>query len=195
VKLTTLNVCRTTRHRTDYQSSLEQIALDYIERHRPNAVRELRYYQIQPSLEKAIEIATLAKMPSGKRHPHQRRIPASTLVKAKDRLLEARTDLQTCHSFEELINIVNREISPIKGIGRLTVYDTAHRLGAFLGLEPQKVYLHAGTRDGARALGLDHRQEAIEPEDLPLPWQSLKPYEVEDCLCMYKHILKSGSAA
>jgi hypothetical protein len=35
------------------------------------------------------------------------------------------------------------------------MYDTALRIGAKLKLFPTKVYLHAGTRLGARALGLD----------------------------------------
>jgi hypothetical protein len=34
------------------------------------------------------------------------------------------------------------------------VYDIAHRIGAYLRREPEAVYLHAGTREGARALNL-----------------------------------------
>ena len=39
-------------------------------------------------------------------------------------------------------------------LGELTVYDVAHRIGAYLQLEPDVVYLHRGTRIGARYLGL-----------------------------------------
>lgn len=53
-------------------------------------------------------------------------------------------------------------------------------------MEPERVYIHAGTRAGARALGLYRRQEYLEPEELPEPFQRLRPAEVEDCLCIYK---------
>ena len=40
-------------------------------------------------------------------------------------------------------------------MGELVVYDTALRIGARFGLEPEKVYVHRGTREGVRKLGLD----------------------------------------
>ena len=53
-------------------------------------------------------------------------------------------------------------------------------------LSPEVVYLHAGTKMGARALGLDTRQGILEPEELPTPFRSLEPCECEDFLCIYK---------
>ena len=38
----------------------------------------------------------------------------------------------------------------IIGVNEMYVYDAAQRMGAFLGLKPQKVYLHAGVRRGPR---------------------------------------------
>jgi hypothetical protein len=67
----------------------------------------------------------------------------------------------------------------------LTIYDTALRIGASLGLEPQSVYLHAGTRFGARRLGLDWRAETIPVSALPPPLRKLKPREIEDLLCIF----------
>jgi hypothetical protein len=53
--------------------------------------------------------------------------------------------LKKAKSFAELHHIVAKEIGPIRGIGDLAVYDIAHRIGAYLGREPEAVYLHAGT--------------------------------------------------
>ncbi len=71
-------------------------------------------------------------------------------------------------------------------VGELTVYDTALRIGAHFGLEPTRVYLHAGTRVGARVLDLDDRQSTIEMDELSAPMQRLLAREAEDLLCIYK---------
>ena len=63
-------------------------------------------------------------------------------------------------------DIVSDVAADFHGIGSLTVYDTATRIGAFLKLEPDRVYLHAGTRDGARALGFDQR-DSLSASELP----------------------------
>ena len=74
----------------------------------------------------------------------------------------------------------------VPGIGPVTIYDTAQRIGYRLGLAPDRVYLHAGTREGARKLGLDTSHEYLLPEELPFPLQKLAPADVEDFLCRYK---------
>ncbi|MDE1887953.1 MAG: hypothetical protein KGL00_09480 [Gammaproteobacteria bacterium] len=82
--------------------------------------------------------------------------------------------------------IVAATIRAIPGIGELTVYDTALGIGAFLRLEPAKVFLHAGARSGARALGLDASGEFLEVKAIPAELRSLKQSEIEDVLCIYK---------
>jgi hypothetical protein len=67
----------------------------------------------------------------------------------------------------------------------LAVYDTATRVGAFLRLQPKRVYLHAGTRQGARALGF-RKRESLSARELPKALRRLSPDEIEDCLCIYK---------
>ena len=94
-------------------------------------------------------------MENGKRHYHQRRIPGAALEKSRERLLAELTALRGAKTFDELFKLVNTLIRPIPGIGELAVYDTALRIGACFKLEPEKVYVHAGTREGARALGFD----------------------------------------
>jgi hypothetical protein len=67
----------------------------------------------------------------------------------------------------------------------LIVYDTSTRIGGFLRLKPARVYLHAGTRQGAAALGFGNR-EWLLPQDLPRAFGKLRPDEIEDCLCIFK---------
>ena len=66
-------------------------------------------------------------------------------------------------------------------------YDTAFRIGISLGVYPDKVYLYAGTRKGAIALGIYTRgKEVMTMSELPVELQKMKPCQVEDFLCMRK---------
>jgi len=77
-------------------------------------------------------------------------------------------------------------LSSVRGLGDLYIYDTALRLGSFLKLSPKHVYLHAGTRAGARALGLKLSEDFLRVTALPKTIQVLEPHEIEDFLCIYK---------
>jgi hypothetical protein len=86
--------------------------------------------------------------------------------------------------FSALHRFAEDEIGRIKGIAALTVYDVAHRIGAHFGKAPQLVYLHAGTRKGAGAFGING--ESFDPRTLPKAFSHLTPAEIEDCMCIYK---------
>jgi hypothetical protein len=172
--------------------SLAAIVRDYIRRHRSKANCELQYFRNLPNLSAAIREAGLARYPDGqrfKRYPHQRRLSPDALEIATKRLGEA--NLRSARSFDELITRVSAAVQPVDGIGELYVYDTALRLGGYLGFLPRKIYLHAGTRQGAKVLGLDHRSDFVSRNQLPLPIRRLKPHEIEDVLCIYKDWLRS----
>src|SRR5262249_51982407 len=96
-------------------------------------------------------------------------------------------DVRRCQTFGELLELVGHAVGRISGIGELTIYDTALRIGGKLGLEPDVVYLHAGTREGARVFGLDGA--SVPLSKFPPAFRGLKPREVEDCLCIYKRDL------
>lgn len=168
---------------------LERIVRDYITEYQLDARREMKWFSSTRSLDRAVELATLSNLPSGKRHPHQRRIPVAVLEKVRDWLLA--TDLLKCRSFDELHATVQRAVGQVHGAGELLVYDVAHRIGAYLGLEPERVYLHAGTRAGASVLGLGRGRQYLKPEELPGPFGRLKPAEIEDCLCIYRDELSN----
>jgi len=174
-------------------ASCSQVVTWYIRDYRTCAREELAFYRGQPTLNSAIHVGALAIRRDGTRHPHQWRRSLSTLEAAREQLLHA--GLRRCRTFEQLYSTVRDAIEGIPDIGALTVYDTAQRIGAFLGLEPDVVYLHCGTRDGARALGLAARGETLSPDVLPAAFRRLRPYEVEDCLCIYKRELAEWRAA
>jgi len=104
------------------------------------------------------------------------------------------TKFDHCSTFEDLHDAIRGAIGSIRGIGDLTVYDTAVRIGAHLGLEPQMVYLHAGTKAGARAMGLAGQGGRLAMSTLPAAFRQLSAREVEDCLCIYKDALASAGA-
>jgi hypothetical protein len=149
----------------------------------------LEFFRRQPSLVAAIRRAARSTTPSGKRHPHQRRRSESTLGDAERKLVAVAHRLRTAASFTELHDLVHAAIQDIEGIGPLTVYDIATRIGGHLRLEPEVVYLHAGTAEGAKALGLNDRN-TLSPALLPPAFQALRPREIEDCLCIYADELR-----
>jgi hypothetical protein len=160
-----------------------------------DAARELRFFAIQRSFEDAISKAAMAQRPDGKRFSHQRRIPKSALEESRRRLLRARSRLANATDFDTLLKIIEDTIGPIHRIGKLTVYDTALRIAAWRRLEPEVIYLHAGTRVGARALGLAYREGVIALKELPAPLRRLSAREIEDVLCIYKDVFQRGRRA
>jgi hypothetical protein len=135
------------------------------------------------SLAKAIEIATGS---SGTVPDHQRRVGRKILKKACSALLADEHQIKACTSFDALFHLVERTTADIHRFGELAVYDTSLRLGVWLNKWPKKVYLHAGTRKGAKALGMDVSRGFVEMKELPKAVQVLKPWEAEDFLCIYE---------
>lgn len=140
------------------------------------------------SLADAIKVATgcIGRVPD-----HQRRVGHDVLIEASKTLLCLKQKIEACESFADLIELVEDATADIYRFGELAVYDTSLRLGAWLGLSPESVYFHAGTRKGARALGLDTSRGWLEMDELPQPLQLLEPREVEDFLCIYKGRLRN----
>lgn len=134
----------------------------------------------------AIKNAALARMPSGKRFSHQRRVPRAVLERAHRALLVLEKDLKRATTFHELYTIVEKALTRIRGVGELTIYVVSIRLGAFLGLDPDRVYLHAGTRVGARHLGFANWRLWLLLSELPAPLNTLSGGEAEDVLCIFK---------
>ena len=168
--------------------TLDEIIDDYIREYREDARAEMRFFQIQRKPSDAIRKAALCMLPSGKRHPHQRRIPRILLEGVEGRLQGIGRKLTNAADFAALHRLVEKEVGGIKGIGALTVYDIAHRIGAHFKKSPDRVYLHAGTRTGARVFNISG--DSFDPKILPKAFLRLAPSEIEDCLCIYKDELR-----
>lgn len=166
--------------------------------HRGDAEKELASFRKKPDFdfESCVKQAGLARTQNGEKLRHQNRIPLDTLRGWAEALLRKCESMCSCRTFEALFEIVENEGRALPGIGELVVYDTALRIGAYHGLEPEEVFLHRGTRGGAKALGFDGSRRSIRPDEfheLDTAFRRLKPREIEDCLCIYKRALKSRS--
>jgi len=169
---------------------LKAIVRAYIKEIRPLAQDELDWFRSQLNLSEAVKYAGLAINRKGKRYHHQRRIPRGVLTQAEKILFANLEVIKQCSQFDELFDLIDVLLEPVDGIGELYVYDTVLRIGAKLNLSPVKIYLHGGTRQGARALGFDGKLKYIEPHDMPIEFQELEPREIEDVLCIFKSNLK-----
>jgi len=173
------------------QPTLSQIVEAYRRDHQEGARAELDFYRHLPSAREALARAARAERPDGKRHDHQRLIPKQAMREVGRRI--PRLSTAGVWTFEELLQRIETLIGAIDGVGPLMVYDTSLRIGAMVGVEPDRVYLHAGTREGARSLGIATERGFLLVEELPPQLRRLKPREVEDLLCIYKAELKRVS--
>jgi hypothetical protein len=169
--------------------NLTEMVREYIFSKRPAKRAELKHFR-RLSLERAVETAALAKNSEGKRSGHHRRRTQAQLAQGKSKLIVLLSEMRGCGSFDQLHRLVCNATDPVKGLGELYAYDTAHVIGARLGLQPKKVYLHAGTRKGAQALKFPGNLPYLQPSELPPELQLLKPSEVEDFLCIYEAALR-----
>jgi hypothetical protein len=171
--------------------NLQAIVRTYVTKIRPSSQAELKWFE-QLTLREAIQTAALATNSRGKRYSHQRRIIKVALEEAKHILLSNEGFLSNCITFDELFLAIDTLLRPVYGLGELYIYDTTLRIGANLGLLPAKVYLHAGTRVGAEAIGFTSDLATIEISNLPKEFQQLEAYEIEDVLCIYKKQLTAS---
>lgn len=145
------------------------------------------YYSSLESLEDVVQKAALALTATGSVSSHQRQwVRAECMQQAQSALLTAIGSIRASEDFDSLLVLIEHTLRGISGLGDLYYYDTARRIGAFLGHYPVRVYLHRGTKAGARALGLDHKKRYLNMIGLPKELRRLEPRHVEDFLCRFK---------
>lgn len=155
----------------------------------------------------AVQRAVEARDAQGKHHNHQSKVDLTARRKFGRKIIRkaqaGRLDLTDFDAFHDGID----EIKPY-GIGPVTVYDTAIRVGAYLGIEPDSVYMHAGVRQGMRALGdallrrgamkgrgaflaRAAKGDKVRLKKFPPPLNRLKADDVEDILCTYREVFET----
>ncbi|MGV8878079.1 MAG: hypothetical protein ACOH2A_03505 [Sphingobacteriaceae bacterium] len=146
----------------------------------------VNFCRLQANLSLAIHFAALAENEYHKRHYHQRRLKKADLQLFADNILGKLAEIQAIPNFDELYNTVSS--CRVQGVGELAIYDTANRIGEYLKLEPEYIYLHAGTRKGAEKLIGKIVGHKICKDQLPEPLRSsdLTPAQLEDILCIFK---------
>lgn len=94
-------------------------------------------------------------------------------------------ELSAIKSFQKLYDDV--KAMRFKGIGDLTIYDTATMIGCPNGVFPEAVYLHAGAAIGATAIGIEGNivEKTVFVTRFPA-FELLEPIQIEDFLCIYK---------
>lgn len=146
------------------------------------------------NLSDAINYAAKARDLSGRKHPHQYRIPNPTLDNFAKKLQTRKAIIEAVRDFDQLIAEVEK--AKIHGIGGLAVYDTALRIGTYLDIHPTQVYLHQGTKVGAEKL-LGKKTSGVTSLPIscfPKALQTLSAAGIEDILCIYKDSFVQTSA-
>lgn len=131
------------------------------------------------------------------KHLHQHRLVGQTLEDFSNSLLTMEVKIQKCKEFDILFEIVKS--CKISGIGELTIYDTALRIGSYLNVMPTRVYLFRGAREGAMILfkkgylidvKLKNLGSTLLVSNFPKEFRSLEPFQIEQLLCIYKKDFK-----
>lgn len=198
---------------------IEEIIESYKNNEQKKVDECIAYCKSLESLEEVIKCAAAAENKFGKMHSHQHRIAKLALISFKENLPQKKREIEAAKTFEDLLKIVEDCGSKIKRIGELSCYDAALRIGARLNIEPTKVYLHAGTREGIKNLlhlikresstdktiltslfydggekflSLTMKEKFINKDILPIPFhdKDLKDSDIEVLFCNYKkHLL------
>lgn len=171
--------------------SISEIPAHFARCWRPVNDWEREQFERMPSIEQAIRAAVLSCTTlEGHLHPHQQLVGRNRLDDAAPIFERKARQIAGQRSFDALHRTVASIARDINGIGELAVYDFSTRIGMYLRIYPKRVYLHAGTRAGAAALGISGK--TCEMRQLPKELRVLSPDEAEDCLCLYASVLKAS---
>lgn len=186
-------------------TDLKAVVRDFKWRYQDRALTDqvILYTFKAKSYKHAVRRACASRDKRGKMHNHQSRVrekdrqKLAKILLANEKKIRKRVDKAEAKGnywrtgFDVLYEFI--EAQEIKGIGPVTCYDVAVRLGAWLGVEPKSLYLHAGVRSGARALlgpdsvdGIDRLPLSI----LPSPLDRLRADDVEDIMCTYREVFE-----
>ena len=146
----------------------------------------------------AVWIAVASKRRNGKMHSHQTKVTKDAR-RAFGYAIIARFDSSPFYGERIPRRLVGYEFDEFHdtlwaikpaGIGPLTTYDVAVRVGAYLRLEPDRIYLHTGARAGWEALVRGHEVSfRVSRAAWPRALRELTADQAEDFLCTYRTAL------
>ena len=169
-------------------AKLERIIDNYKKRTRKSVDYHVQFCLDQKNLKDAIEAAAKAVDDYGKIHFHQRRVSKAELLAFAEKLATLENYLANAESFDAIYDTVKNLNQP--NINEITIFDTAFRIGSYLNLFPDKIYLTSGTRIGAEhLLGKLGNINTLLPTDFPSPFQrkDLSIADIEDILYVCKN--------
>lgn len=176
-------------------TSLEALTRDWKWRTAPGGGLDLKrdavvdYCREAKSNYQAVMRACISRDATGKMHNHQSKVREDARLEL-GRLILACNNVRRIRDFDKL----HDHIEAIKpwGIGPVTVYDVAVRIGAYTGVEPQSLYLHAGVLEGWVALvpsiEVWARMKRLGRSWWPMEVKGWKADELEDFLCTYREL-------
>ena len=149
---------------------LERIIDNFKKKTRKPIDYHVQFCLDQENLKDAIEVAAKAVDDYGKIHFHQRRVGKADLLAFSEKLEGLEDDFSKAKTFDEIYDIVKN--TNAVGINEVTVFDAAFRIGNYLNILPDKIYLTSGTRIGAGYF-IENLETKIFilPEELPTPFQ------------------------
>ena len=159
---------------------------DYIDLRRPDVLAEFDWIQSIESEMELIRIASYAIQSDGKRSSHHYRKSLELLGRVHETLLASKSKLARLRTFDEIHSFLESSIGDFVGVSELYIYDTSLVLSVRRSIYPERIYLHTGTREGARKLRLSFRKKYLEKSDVPKVFCALEPHEIEDVFCIYK---------
>jgi hypothetical protein len=178
-------------------TTFEDVARHYLQERASQVEAEMEWFGSQSlTFPQAIERGCKSICENGSLHSHQWR-PFQRWhdapKQAADVLIRLQTRIETTRNFDDdLYPLIAGELTLVPGIGALGYYDIAHRIGAWLRpkLEPLQVYLHQGTRQGAKVvLGQRANSDRVPMSDFPEDLRQLTAAQLEDALCIYRGTL------
>lgn len=123
-----------------------------------------------------------------------RGIASEILNQVRDNLLMNIDVLKAVKDFAELIKVVND--SRVRFFGETAIYDTSLRIGSYLKIEPEQVYLHTGSKKGAEELEIkgylpsgSSNQKSLPMAVMPDELKPFKPAYLEHFFCVAKERL------
>jgi hypothetical protein len=154
----------------------------------------------QYSLENAIKIACSCKDEINYIHPHSRRLMKKNLDAITNNLLSEIDKIKNIKNFHELFCIILK--NKVSGVGELAMYDIGTRIGHYLNIYPDYIYLHASPTTAVKLLGIFEKSKNIGDtkylyltrDDLPddIKYSNLTIMQIEQLLCACEECFKYG---